>query len=124
MPEKTDFDLRITILKRIENLGTKAAFLAGLALFCLITHELGITCIIKSAFGIACPGCGMTRAVLSAIRLDFITAFALHPMFWSLPLLILYFLYDGRLFKSKKVDVGLLTLILAGFLLSWIVRFI
>jgi hypothetical protein len=28
-------------------------------------------CLIKNIFGIECPGCGMTRAVISAVQLDF-----------------------------------------------------
>ena len=124
LPEKTDFNLRYAILKRIENLVTKVVFLSGLCLFCFVTHMLKITCVIKSVFGLACPGCGMTRAFLCAVRLDFVTAFAFHPMFWSLPLLVLYFLYDGRLFKNRKVDVAILALVFIGFLINWVIHFV
>ena len=64
----------------------------------------------------------MTRAVLSAIRLDFADAFMLHPMFWSLPILIIYFLYDGSLFNNKKINSGVLAILALGFFLNWIVK--
>ncbi len=31
------------------------------------------------------PGCGMTRALLAALRLDFAAAFSYHPLFFLLP---------------------------------------
>ncbi len=40
--------------------------------------------------GISCPGCGMTRAFLSLLCLDFSSAFYYHPLF---PLVILTALY-------------------------------
>lgn len=101
---------------------TKLAIIPLLALFCFITHILNVTCIIKKVFGIACLGCGMTRAVIYAIKLDFANAFTLHPMFWSLPVLFLYFLYDGHLFNNKKANFAILAVIALGFLLNWLVR--
>lgn len=63
--------------------------------------SLGITCPIKFLFGVSCPGCGMSRATLHALRLDFLTAFAYHPMWITLPLFgfFLPFFY----FKRKKL---------------------
>jgi hypothetical protein len=43
------------------------------------------TCLLRLALGIPCPGCGMTRAVLAAARLDLFAAERYHPL--SLPLL-------------------------------------
>lgn len=43
----------------------------------------GITCPILWVTGISCAGCGMTRALLAAGRLDFGAAFAFHPL-WPL----------------------------------------
>ena len=36
-------------------------------------------------FGIPCMGCGMTRAWIAFLSLDFKTAFLMHPMFLSVP---------------------------------------
>lgn len=45
------------------------------------------TCPIRLGFGIPCPGCGLTRAVLAAARLDFATAQRFHPL--SLALIVI-----------------------------------
>ena len=59
---------------------TGALFVAWLALYLL-----DIGCIFRLMTGIPCPGCGMTRAWLAALRLDFAAAFAYHPLFWVVP---------------------------------------
>ena len=43
------------------------------------------TCGLRVTLGIPCPGCGMTRAVLAAARLDWASAMRWHPL--ALPLL-------------------------------------
>lgn len=47
-------------------------------------------CPVRLLFGFPCPGCGVTRAVLSVLRLDLKAAFQYNPVF---PLIILLFLY-------------------------------
>ena len=46
-------------------------------------------CPFRFFFGISCPGCGMTRALLAALRLDFAAAFSYHPLFFLLPFFLL-----------------------------------
>lgn len=48
-----------------------------------LLFALGGTCPIKAVLGISCPGCGMTRACLHAVRLDLAAAFYYHPL-WVL----------------------------------------
>ena len=62
----------------------------------------GIGCPIKFMTGISCPGCGMTRAWLSVLHIDFGSAFAFHPLFWILPVvfLIIFFPYTLSYVKS------------------------
>ena len=43
-------------------------------------------CPIRQLLGIGCPLCGISRAMLRALRLDLAGAFALHPL-WPLVLL-------------------------------------
>lgn len=52
-----------------------------------VLQLLGITCPIKFVTGISCAGCGMTRAWISALRLDFARAFYYHPIFPLGPLI-------------------------------------
>lgn len=55
----------------------------------LLLYLLDIGCLIKTLFGIPCPGCGMTRAWLALLRGDFSAAFRWHPLFWLAPVLAL-----------------------------------
>ncbi len=99
----------------------KFTILIVFTMIVLIAREFGITCIFKNFLGFECPGCGMTRACLSALRFDFNTAYSYHRMFWSTPVLILYFIFEGRLFKNKKLDHFILIMILAGFINNWLI---
>lgn len=56
---------------------------AGIGGLYLVLHLVGIGCPIRWLTGISCAGCGMTRAWLCALRLDFAGAFAAHPLFWA-----------------------------------------
>ena len=72
--------------------------------------------------GVPCPGCGMTRAWLQALRLDFAGAFRWHPLFWTLPLLVLLFLFCNRLPKKAVVAAAaILAVLFAG---TYIVRMV
>lgn len=104
--------------KLLPKLLITAVYLALLALL----KYFNIGCIFISVFGIPCPGCGMTRAVLSALSWDLPSAFQLHPMFWSVPILYLYFLTDGKLIKNKTINKTLFVIIAAGFAVTWIIK--
>lgn len=84
-----------------------------------LLHINNITCLYKYFFDIPCPGCGMTRAYLYLLRLDFSSAFSCHPMFWSVPVLYLYILFDGKLFNKKCLDNTILALIFSGFFINY-----
>lgn len=87
-----------------------------------VGSALGFGCPILNVLGVPCPGCGMTRALLNALRLDFSAAFAYHPMFWSVPVLYGYFLTDGRLLKHRLLNALTAAVIGAGFAVQWICR--
>ncbi len=44
-----------------------------------------VPCVVKQLTGLSCPGCGMSRALISALKLDFASAFYYHPL-WVLVL--------------------------------------
>ncbi len=98
----------------------KILFLFVYGVLILIARYFNITCLWNYLFDIYCPGCGMTRACLSALRLDFKTAFSYHTMFWSVPILLLYFFADGNLFKNKSVNRIVFIIIAIGFLINWV----
>lgn len=65
--------------------------------FYALLFALGITCPIKFATGISCPGCGMTRACLALLRLDLHAALHYHPLVWLLPVALAVYLFRAKL---------------------------
>ncbi len=106
------------------NLCTKLLATAAIFAAIMLLWLFRIPCVILTLTGIECFGCGLTRAVISALKFDFTAAFRYHSMFWSIPILYLYFLFDGRLFSLKPnlkfLDAAALVLIAIGFLLNWL----
>ena len=103
-----------------DKLFTLALLVAVLGLYLL----LKLPCPIQYFLQFPCPGCGMTRAWLSLLWGEFALAFRMHAMFWSVPILGLYYLRDGKLFQNKWADGILLTLLAAGFAANWIYHLI
>lgn len=87
-----------------------------------IFYIFDLPCVYVKLFGVYCPGCGMTRAILSALQFDFISAFKYHPMFWTMPFVLAYLTFDGKLFKNKKINNIILILIAIGFLINWLIK--
>ena len=108
--------------KRISDIRKKICITLLYLLMILFLSALGYHCIYRTMLGIPCPGCGMTRAVRAALRFDFATAFSYHPMFWSLPILYLGFLCDGKVFSKRNLNILLWSLLGGGFLLQWFIR--
>ncbi len=79
-------------------------------------------CVFVKMFGICCPGCGMTRAWLSVLQFDFISAFKFHPMFFTIPVIAFYLVFDGAFAKNKKLNYMILSLIAFGFIINWIFK--
>ncbi|MBQ3182044.1 MAG: DUF2752 domain-containing protein [Clostridia bacterium] len=109
---------------KIKGLKEKLITLAVAAVLVFAWAYFGIYCLFKRLLGIPCPGCGMTRAYLALMRLDFARAFEMHPMFWSVPILLIFYLFDGRVFRKEWINVTVLALIFAGFLINWIFKII
>ncbi len=65
----------------------------------------------------------MTRAFLSAVKLDFVKAAVYHPLFFTVPIIVLYFLFDGNLF-GKKVDRIVIITTMTAFVAVWFLRLI
>ncbi len=92
------------------------------AILILGWFTVGVPCPFKLIFGIPCPLCGMTRAFVSLLKLDFSAAFEYNAMVWSLPILYLLFLFDGKIFKNKYANTAVLALISAGFVINWLLK--
>ena len=96
----------------------------ALLIFCVFIYILKMPCIIKTIFDIECPGCGLTRAYTSLFQLDIKKAFEYNPMFWSIPIVFLLYLFGDIAYKYKIVFDAISNLICIGFLLLWLNRLI
>lgn len=84
----------------------------------------GVECLFRQFFGVICPGCGMSRALIACSRLDFAAAFRYHPMVFSLPVLFLLFWKDGRIFKNNILNWVVIGAVGCGFLANYVVELI
>lgn len=71
--------------------------LAGVVLLYWVLHLLGIGCPIRFVTGISCAGCGMTRAWLCVLALDFPAAFYYHPLWPLVPAAGLVWLLKAKI---------------------------
>lgn len=57
----------------------------------VLLTDLRIPCIIYELTGLKCPGCGVTRMIVSAARLDIASAFGYNPfIFITGPIILIY----------------------------------
>ena len=53
----------------------------GIAYYIFVSlTDIGIPCPFKLITGLQCPGCGVSRMLMSLIRLDFVSAFHYNPV--------------------------------------------
>lgn len=69
--------------------------------------------------GVPCPGCGMTRALVSLLRGDIQGAFFMHPLIFVMPVFLLLFI-----FGSKKVRSRASVVMIAVFLTVYAIRMV
>lgn len=109
---------------KIKEWKAKLAYTLAYFVTIVIFRVFDLPCIWQHFLHIPCPGCGMTRATLAALHLQFAAAFRYHLMFWAMPLLYLYFLLDGKLFRKPMIDKIVLWSIAAGFLINWVIHLV
>jgi hypothetical protein len=76
-------------------------------------------CPFRNLTGIPCPGCGMSRAWLAALRLEWGLAFDYHPMFWAVPVLGWMFWWDFRPFRRNWINFALLLALCLGLVVCY-----
>lgn len=104
-----------TVLRELLRQALLLLFFGVILLFCY--H-----CPIRWLTGVECPGCGLTRAFLAALRLDFSTAFSYHPLFLLIGIEGVYLFFRKLFHIPQKAEkwIGIFTLILM--MLIWIIR--
>ena len=85
-------------------------------------------CPVKLLFGVDCPGCGLTRAFFAALHFDFRAAFAYHPLFLPIGIVLAYLLlYEilHPLFRiPQKAEKVIIVVTAAATLALWVCRLI
>lgn len=102
----------------------------GKLLLILLAAVVGLVffyhCPFRYFFGISCPGCGMTRALLAAVFSDFETAFSYHPLFPMLipvGVYIVLYVFFGMRVPSRRQNTYLI-LIAVVMILVYVLRLI
>ena len=73
------------------------AFIAYGVYFLNKVYGIGFICVSRELTGLYCSGCGMTRAVLSLLKLDFYQAFR-YNAFSVILIPILFFYFYGEVY--------------------------
>ena len=73
-----------------------------------VMKKTGITCVFLYFLGVPCPGCGMTRALRSVLRFEFLQAFRYNPLIYCMPYVFAYIFID---FKNKKLHNLIISII-------------
>lgn len=104
-------------LKRYKDYIYPAAVIGG---FYAVLLSCGITCPIKFVTGVSCPGCGMTRAWLSVLRLDFAAAFYYHPLFMAPPIAAVVFFLKSHI--NRNIYRAIMLTLGAAFIIMYACR--
>ena len=81
---------------------------------------VGVGCPIKYTTGISCMGCGMTRAIVAACKLNFKAAFYYHPLWVLLPVGVVVFLLRKRI--NPTVLKVLFWMAMVAFVIVYFIR--
>ena len=76
---------------------------AGILYFVFTTvTKIGIPCPFRLITGFQCPGCGISRMLISLVKLDFVSAFQYNPfILLTLPILCFIVFYSDYLYIRK-----------------------
>lgn len=85
---------------------------------------LGFACVYRCPmqlfFHTDCPGCGMTRAIIAFLKLDFSAAFAYHPLFPLTLVVAIYCIGREKMYIGKFFEQVFLLIFLTLFLFRWL----
>ena len=96
---------------------------AVLVLFAATLIIFKISCPIRTLTGISCPGCGITRAISCAVKLDIRGAFYYHPLWITIiPLIVTLKILSAK--KKTKAFYAVLISFIGLLVIVWLYRMI
>lgn len=112
----------IFYLKKKKNILEPLSACLAVVAFYAFLQCIGITCPVKFVTGISCAGCGMTRAWMALLHLDFSKAVYYHPLFWLPPVALVIFACRKRM--NQKVYKILMFTMAVVFVIVYICRLV
>lgn len=89
----------------------------GISYYLIKIRNITIPCFFKYITNIPCPGCGLTRSILSILNLDIVSAIKYNilgiPLFITIILLNIYIIKD--IIYNKKSTITLINKILTNY---------
>ena len=100
------------------------AIIAIIAYFAIFRKYIYTICPVVLLTVIPCPGCGMTRALMCVLRLDFAGAWKMHPFIYPIMILAIWFFYNRYLRedKGKKAWFTAVIVVAAAMILFYVWR--
>lgn len=85
--------MRERLIETVKKYAVILAVGATYLLFVLLTG-IGIPCVFNKLTGWLCPACGVSRMIISAVKLDFVAAFHYNPfLFVNAPVILFCLIY-------------------------------
>lgn len=105
-------------------IGKRIRLTLFLSSYFLIAYALlnyfDITCVFLKLFGVPCPGCGMTRAFLAMLKLDFYSAAKHNIVIFFMPYVFMYVYFDFK----HRIHKVLLSMVAIVAIINWLIKMI
>ena len=79
------------------------AIILIIAYFAFLKDKIHSICPLVIVTGYPCPGCGMTRAALCLLKLDFEGAWEMHPFIYAMVILAIWFGWNRYVLKKRDM---------------------
>ena len=86
---------------------------------CIIFKILNIDCGVKWLTGVSCPTCGLTRSLISFLKLDFESAIYYHALSIPMSFYFLYIVVVEPTFSKKSKWLWVISIVIISALLGY-----